>query len=44
MQLFLRTQVSQVIKLAELQRKFEGYPSFEGCKPHAHFLYTLPSP
>ena len=37
-------QYLTVVKLAEHKRLFEGYHSFEGCKPHAHFLYTLPSP
>ena len=31
------TQVSQVVKLAERKRLFEGYHSFEGFKPHALF-------
>ena len=40
----LLTQVSQVVKLAERKRLFEGYRSFWGYKPHALFARTLPSP
>ena len=41
----MQTQVSQTVKLAEHQHKFEGYHLFEGCKPNALFLrsrYPLP--